>query len=107
LSREAGLEQATDDPFLVVGRDVDGDKALVSELQRPIAGPVGTPAWIHAAANDPRQTAEASLALLAVIVVPRPEERQKEHGGRGQVVLERVGEEERAHPQRDQRQLYP
>src|SRR5712691_9491678 len=94
----AGFEQPANHPFLVVSRDMDGDKRVVPKLQLPIAVADRMSASIGAPANDPGETVEALLVLAAFIPVPPgTEECQEEDRRRSQVVLERVGEEERTH----------
>src|SRR5207245_7991116 len=101
LQSGAGFEQPANHPFLVVSRDMDGDKRVVPKLQRPIAAAARISGSIRAPANDPGETVEALRVLAAFIPVPPgTEECQEEDRRCSQVVLERVGEEERTHAER-------
>ena len=103
----AGLEQAGNNPLFVVGRDVNRDKRLVTERQPFGAIAIGMLSGDPAATHDPSQSADVSrLALPRSAPVPAgTKEGEQEHRRRGQVVLKGVREEERAHPERDQRQF--
>src|SRR5207248_10764745 len=58
-----------------------------------------------AATRNPCQVAEALFLSGRISIPARTEKAEEEHCRGGQVVLEGVGEEERAHAEGDQRQL--
>ncbi len=102
----AGLQQAANNPFFVVGRDVNRDKWLVAKRQPFGAIAIGMLLDNPAATRDPSQPGEMPALLPGPIAVPAgTKEGEQEHRRRGQVVLEGVGEEERAHTEGDQCQL--
>src|SRR6266550_755883 len=85
---------------------MDGDKRVVAKLQMSIAGFARISASVRAAAQDPGETVEALPVLAACVPVPpRTEECKEKDRRRSQVILERVGEEERTHAERDQGQF--
>src|SRR6267378_5623422 len=85
---------------------MNGDKWVVAKLQISIAGSARISASVRAAAKDSGETVDALLVLTACVPVPPgTEEGKKEDRRRSQVVLERVGEEERTHAECDQGQL--
>src|SRR2546425_4893381 len=65
----AGVEQPANHPFLVVRRDMDGDKRVVPKLQMSITGSTGISVSIRAPAKDPGETVETRMVLAAFVLV--------------------------------------